>query len=90
MTDGIVQSFYDKGLDVNVPDDLAVTILGMLTEEDMYGKGVYVEGSRGWEIEDGIVETMPHWLGEGPTKRLWDGLKFVSTVSSVRVVVRLS
>jgi hypothetical protein len=81
MTDGIVQTFYKHDLAVNVPDDLATTILGLLTEENMYGKGVYVEGARGWEIEDGLVKTMPEWLGKEPTQRLWDGLKLVATVS---------
>jgi hypothetical protein len=81
MTDGIFQSFHERGLPVNSPDDNAITILGLLTEEKMFGKGIYVEGGKGWEVEDGIVNTMPQWLGEGPTKRLWDGLAFVSTVS---------
>jgi len=79
MTDGISQAFYQRGLPVNSPDDIAVSIVGLLTEEKMYGKGIYVEGAKGWELEDGIVETMPQWLGEGPTKRLWEGLAFVST-----------
>jgi NAD(P)-dependent dehydrogenase (short-subunit alcohol dehydrogenase family) len=80
MTDGIVQTFYKHNLAVNVPDDLATVILALLTETELYGKGIYVEGARAWEIEDGLVKTMPQWLGEGPTTRLWDGLRIVASV----------
>jgi hypothetical protein len=36
-----------------------------------------VEGGRGWEVETGIDETMPVWLGEEPTRRLREHLKTV-------------
>jgi NAD(P)-dependent dehydrogenase (short-subunit alcohol dehydrogenase family) len=81
MTDGIFSAFAQRGLATNSPDEVALSIAGLLTEKDMYGKGIYVEGGKCWELEDGIVKTMPQWLGEGPTKRLWEGLDFVATVS---------
>ncbi|KAF2400120.1 putative 3-hydroxyacyl-CoA dehydrogenase [Trichodelitschia bisporula] len=77
MTDGIVQHYRREGLAVNVPDDLAVTTLGLLVDGSMAGKAIYVEGGQGWEFEDGLKDTMPQWLGEGPTERLWEALRFV-------------
>jgi hypothetical protein len=82
MTDGIFQAFRQRGLDVNVPADVAVTIMGLLSEDKIYGKAMYVAGAEGWEVEDGIVKTMPQWLGEEPTRKLWEALKFVATVST--------
>jgi hypothetical protein len=81
MTHGIVGTFYANNLAVNAPSDLAPVILAFCAEEGLYGKGVYVEGGRNWEIEEGIVRTMPEWLGEGPTRRLWEGLGVVGKVS---------
>jgi hypothetical protein len=81
MTYGIYPAFAERGLATNSPDDVAISLVGLLAEKEMFGKGLYVEGGKSWELEDGIVKTMPQWLGEGPTKRLWEGLDFVSTVS---------
>jgi hypothetical protein len=50
-----------------------------MTTDGMNGKGVYVEGGQGWEIEDGLWNTMPLWLGEEPTRRLREGLALVDT-----------
>lgn len=65
MTVGISDVFRNKNQPVNVPDDLAKPLLGFCTEKGMYGKAIYVEAGRCWEIEDGITRTMPQWLGEG-------------------------
>lgn len=70
MTEGISDVFKKANQPVNVPDDLAKPLLGYCTEKGMYGKAIYVEGGKCWEIEEGIFRTMPQWLGEGPTKRL--------------------
>jgi NAD(P)-dependent dehydrogenase (short-subunit alcohol dehydrogenase family) len=72
MTVGISEIFRERNQPVNVPDDLAKALLGYCTEKGMYGKAIYVEGARYWEIEEGIVKTMPQWLGEEPTKRSVD------------------
>lgn len=83
MADVVAAAFRANGLEeaVNVPEDLAITILGMLSEKEMWGKGVYVEGAKGWELEAGQWDTMPIWLGEAPTRRLRAGLELVASVS---------
>ena len=58
MANVVANAFRKAGLQdaVNMPEDLAVTILGFLTETDMWGKSVYVEGGKGWEWEQEILE----------------------------------
>lgn len=65
MTVGISDVFRKAEQPVNVPDDLAKPLLGFCAEKALYGKAIYVEGGRCWEIEDGLVRTMSQWLGEG-------------------------
>lgn len=83
MAHVVAEAFRGSGLEdaVSVPEDMAVTILGFLTETSMWGKGVYVEGGKGWEFEGGYWDTMPQWLGEAPTQRLRKGLELVASVS---------
>ena len=85
MAHPIAEAFRQAGLGdaVNVPEDLAVTILGFLTERGMWGKSVYVEGGKGWEFEGGYWDTMPQWLGQEPTMRLRKGLDLVASVSEM-------
>jgi NAD(P)-dependent dehydrogenase (short-subunit alcohol dehydrogenase family) len=90
MAHVVAKAFRSAGLEdaVNVPENLAVTILGFLTETSMWGKSVYVEGGKGWEFEDGYWDTMPQWLGEGPTQRLRKGLELVASVSVAVALLR--
>lgn len=39
------------------------------------GRAIYVEGGKGWDIEEGLAYTQPYWLGKGPTDRLVRGQK---------------
>jgi hypothetical protein len=50
-------------------------------ESNMNGKGIYVEGGRGWEIEDNINRLEPQWLGEEPSKSLAKGQQLLGIVS---------
>lgn len=79
MTRSIVQSFRTANQPVNTADDVAETILGEMTTEGFYGKAVYVEGGKGWEIEEGLDRTMPQWVGEEPARRIKEVLAVVGT-----------
>ena len=79
MTVSIIGKFRSTGQPICSAEDIARQILGMMTTDGMNGKGVYVEGGQGWEIEDGLFNTMPLWLGEEPTRRLREGLALVGT-----------
>ena len=85
MTVTIIPLYRSAGLEFNVPEDVAKIVVGLGTEPGMNGKTIYIEGARGWEIEEGIDRTMPQWLGEEPTARLREGLKLVGTVCFAQV-----
>lgn len=52
------------GLPINEPVDVARIIAGVACDPEMNGKAIYVEGGRGWEIEDNINRLESQWLGE--------------------------
>lgn len=81
MTSNIIASFRAAKQAICTPEDVAKVILGIEVSEGMNGKGVYVEGGRGWEFEEGLDKMMPQWLGEEPTQRLREALKVVGSVS---------
>jgi len=37
------------------------------------GRAIYVEGGRGWDIEEGLAYTQPYWMGKSPCERLVQG-----------------
>ncbi|KAL9108061.1 MAG: hypothetical protein Q9227_007167 [Pyrenula ochraceoflavens] len=37
------------------------------------GRAIYVEGGRGWDIEEGLDRTLDLWMGKGPSERLAKG-----------------
>ena len=80
MASKVTTVFRNAGFPVNLPEDIAVTILGFLTETELWGKSVYVDGGEGWEWETGYWDTMPTWLGEEPVWRLKEGMKLVAKV----------
>lgn len=81
MASAIIDNFRKTGQAVNSANDVAKAIVGLLIKDDWNGKGVYVENSNCWEIEDGLIREMPRWLGQEPTERLMKGLKQIMAVS---------
>jgi len=45
------------------------------------GLTIYVEGGRGWEIEEGLNATRDQWLGKGPNERLMKAVAWLASVS---------
>ncbi|KAI5366358.1 Putative short-chain dehydrogenase/reductase SDR, NAD(P)-binding domain superfamily [Septoria linicola] len=70
MTAAIIDAFRDNGLFWQSPESVAKIVLGLMTNEEMNGKAVYVEGGAGFEFEDGLYAAQPHWLGQEATRRL--------------------
>jgi len=44
-----------------------------LHEHGANGRAIYVEGGKGWDIEEGLAYTQSFWLGKGPCGRLVEG-----------------
>lgn len=79
MTQSIIGSFRKTNQPINTADDIAETILGEMTTDGFFGKAVYVEGGKNWEIEEGLDRTMPQWVGEEPARRIKEALAVVDT-----------
>jgi NAD(P)-dependent dehydrogenase (short-subunit alcohol dehydrogenase family) len=48
-------------------------------EGGVNGRAIYVEGGKGWDVEEGLAYTQPYWLGKGPAERLVEGQKELGT-----------
>ena len=70
MTEGIAVLFQREGLYCQTPDDVARMVVGLQVREDWNGKGVYVEGGKGFEFEDGFYREQPAWLGGEATRMM--------------------
>ena len=81
MTEGIVRVFKGEGFFWQRADDVARVVLGVMVRADWNGKGVYVEGGRGWEFEESFYREQPRWLGEEPTRRMRANTEAVNKVS---------
>jgi NAD(P)-dependent dehydrogenase (short-subunit alcohol dehydrogenase family) len=84
MVKGIRENWMIEGLPVNKPGDVGRVVLevavglrdGKAMEEEgerWNGRAVFVEGGRGWDIEEGINATEPIWLGEQLSRMLARG-----------------
>jgi len=79
MTAGIATQWRKAGLPINVPAGIADIIVGVANEKGMNGKAIYVEGNRGWDVEDKINELEPKWLGEEQSRELNRGNELMGT-----------
>ncbi len=70
MTEGIAVLFQRDGLFCQTPDDVARMVVGLQVRDDLNGKGVYVEGGKGFEFEEGFYREQPAWLGEEATRMM--------------------
>jgi len=81
MVDGIREMWNKEGLPVNQPGDVARVMLevavGKVSGKGISGEGerwngraVFVEGGRGWDIEEGINDTEGVWLGKEVSRTL--------------------
>ncbi|OQV04651.1 hypothetical protein CLAIMM_09504 [Cladophialophora immunda] len=70
MVEGIKDDWTKAGLPTNTPADVARVIVHIASANVIKGAALYVEGGAAWEIEQGLDETQPIWLGEEPSKRL--------------------
>ena len=70
MVDGIRENWIREGLPVNQPVDVGRVVLEVAADGTSNGKAVFVEGGRGWDIEEGINATEEVWLGREVSRTL--------------------
>jgi len=64
-----------------VGEDAAVALGQDKDGERCNGLTIYVEGGRGWEVEEGLNATRDQWLGKGPNERLTKAVAWLASVS---------
>ena len=92
MVVGIEKGWYERGLPVNEPEDVARSIMICATANrgkngqthsgarlPFAGKIMYVAGGESYEIEDGIQKLEPLWLGEDNSKVLAKGQAYLAS-----------
>lgn len=79
LTQGIEEVWDATGLPGNMPEDVAKILMGVLTDSSLNGEAVYVEGGRGWKIEQPKIDLRPQWLGERQTSQLDEGTRVLGS-----------
>lgn len=92
MVLGIEKGWYERGLPVNEPEDVARSILICATANrgreglthhgaclPFAGKIVYVAGGESYEIEDRLQSLEPSWLGEENSRVLAKGQEYLAS-----------
>lgn len=75
MAQGVEHHWDAAGLPANMPVDVARILVGVTADSSLNGEAVYVEGGRGWKLEQRIIDLRPQWLGEQQTKDLDTGTR---------------
>jgi len=70
MVEGIKEEWAQEKLPINSPQSVGRIIIEVAADGESNGKAVFVEGGRGWDIEEGINATEEQWLGEQVSKTL--------------------
>lgn len=58
-----------------MPEDVAKIIMGVVSDSSLNGEAVFVEGGRGWKVEQTKIGLRPQWLGERQTIQLDEGTR---------------
>jgi hypothetical protein len=55
-----VEGLWEKaGLPSNTPKDIAIIMLGVIKDSSLNGEAIYVEGGRGWKLEENKIKLRP-------------------------------
>jgi NAD(P)-dependent dehydrogenase (short-subunit alcohol dehydrogenase family) len=77
MVRTFADAWKEQGLPMNSSEGVASIIVGVSADDRVHGESVYVEGDRGWLIEEGLARTHPEWLGEAAASSLAKGQEFL-------------
>lgn len=64
LTAAIEPVWEQNKLPANTAEDVARVILGVLSEGKVNGATMYIEGGRAWNVEAGLMDLRPKWIGE--------------------------
>jgi short-subunit dehydrogenase len=80
MTAEVAEQWRKHNLPVNEPTGVAEIIVGIASHKGMNGKAIYIEGNRGWDVEENIDKLSPQWMGEQQTKDFYRGTGIIQSV----------
>lgn len=66
---------------LNTPADVARYIIHVTAEPQTHGKALFVTGGNAVDIEQGLAETQPQWLGEKNHREFTTGQEILGLVS---------
>lgn len=81
MLGHVKRAWEAAGLPMNQPEDVARIICELATGEQHNGRAVFVGGGGGYDIEKGINDLEPQWLGEEAARALNRGQQVLGMVS---------
>lgn len=91
LTPTLSTCFRENNIAMNTAEDVANVALSLAAgthkskgkeeAEKCNGLSVYVEGGRGWEIEEGLDATRELWMGKEPNESLMAAMKVLAPVS---------
>ncbi|RDW92379.1 3-hydroxyacyl-CoA dehydrogenase type-2 [Coleophoma crateriformis] len=73
MVEGIRAQWMEENLPVNQPGDVGRVMIEVGANSKWHGRAVFVEGGRGWDIDEGIDRTEGQWMGEELSRTLAKG-----------------
>jgi NAD(P)-dependent dehydrogenase (short-subunit alcohol dehydrogenase family) len=80
MTARLAEKWQKYSLPVNRPAGVAEIIAAVAASKGMNGKAIYVEGDRGWGVEEGIDKYAPQWFGAQQNKDFHKGNQIMEMV----------
>ncbi|KAJ9134355.1 3-hydroxyacyl-CoA dehydrogenase [Pleurostoma richardsiae] len=79
MLGNVRDIWVQNELPINTADDVARIILHCAADESIHGKAVYVAGGKGFDIEEGIGNLEPQWMGDKQARDLAKGQEVLGT-----------
>ena len=87
MVSGFAKAWKAEKLPVNTALDVARIVLGVTCQVGLNGKSIWVEGGRGWEVEENIDRLEPQWLGKEASLSLARGQALLGKVWIKSIVI---
>ncbi|KAI9713063.1 MAG: hypothetical protein M1820_001048 [Bogoriella megaspora] len=73
MARNVQDHWLKAGLPVNQPMDVARIIAGAMIDATLNGAALFISGGKAWDIEKGIDDLQPQWLGEENSRAMAKG-----------------
>jgi hypothetical protein len=80
---GVHAKWIRNDMPINTPLDVAKYTIQVTADPQANGKALYITGGNAFDIEAGLRETQPQWLGPKNSQELEQGQVILGVVSSM-------